>query len=40
MPGLGVGVSFGVGVRKMFLSCMLKFLCDGQGAARRAILYV
>ena len=34
-PGVGVGVGVGGGVG---VSKMLKFLCDGQGAVRRAFL--
>ena len=37
--GSGVGVNGGVGSNKM-LSFMLKFLCDGQGTVRGAILYM
>ena len=33
-PCIGIGISVGVGVRKM-----LTFLCDGQGTVRQAILY-
>ena len=35
---VGVGISFDFGVSKMFKVFMLKFLCDGQGADRQAIL--
>ena len=35
-PGVGVGVS--VGVSKMLKFLRKSFLCDGQGAVRRAIL--
>ena len=37
-PGIEVGISGSISISKM-LKFMLKFLCDGQGPVRQAILY-
>ena len=39
-PGVGVGIRVDVSVRKMLEVIHRSFLCDGQGADRRAILYM
>ena len=36
--GFGVGIGGGDGVSKMLKFLLLSFLCDGQGAVKRAIL--
>ena len=36
--GVGVGVGGGVSISKMLKFLRERFLCDGQGAVRRAIL--